>query len=92
MARTNPLQETCQERIGLIPATRATPPRMENAAYPGRKERDSVLLSFLNARTNAEAFPLVDEADAFTAMCVCHAAELAMQTGRECAVTYYCDA
>lgn len=70
----------------------AVPPRADNAAYPGRDERGKVLSSFLSALTTAGVSPLVNEAEAFAAMCVCHAAEAAVQTGRECYVNYFWNA
>jgi hypothetical protein len=68
------------------------PPRAEAAAYPGRDERGLVLATFLDTVNGKASQPLVDEAAAFAAMCVCHAAETAVKTGRECAVEYFWDA
>ncbi|MDQ7834243.1 MAG: Gfo/Idh/MocA family oxidoreductase [Humidesulfovibrio sp.] len=68
------------------------PPRVENAAYPGREERGQALASFIDTLNGVVSRPLVDEAAAFAAMSVCHAAERAIETGRECAVDYFWDA
>ena len=70
----------------------ALPPRAEKAAYPGREQRGEALVSFLDTLLGTAPRPLVDEADAFDAMSVCHAAQTAVETGCECTVNYLWEA
>lgn len=67
----------------------AVPPVDEPAAYPGREQRRQSLWSFLDLLFGKREKALVDEADVFASMSVCHAAQMSAANGCEWPVDYF---
>lgn len=63
-------------------------PVPDKRAYPARKERDAVILSFIDSLNETSQNPLVAEKDVFDCMAVCIAAEEAIRTNQNIQIDY----